>query len=97
MLKVKGIRRTTGEFEGKPFDNTYLHCMASPDSNTLCGELVEIVKVTTSKFNYICDNLAIDLSQLLGAKLRVFYDKYGRVDDFVLIQQVNKQEGGCFV
>lgn len=85
MLCVKGIKRTSGEYEGKPFDNTYLHCVASPDSATLVGELVEVIKVNTAKFSYICDDLGVGINDLLGAKLRVFYDKYGRVDDFILI------------
>lgn len=84
-LCVKGIRRTAGEYEGKPFDNTYLHCIAPPDKNTLCGELVEIVKVNSTTFTHLCDGLGVGFGELVGAQVRIFYDKYGRVDDFEII------------
>ncbi len=85
-LQVKGIRRTSGTYEGNSFDNTYLHCLAPADRNTLTGQLVEIVKVSTYNFNAICDRLGVGINDLQDVSLRVYYNKYGNVDDFDIVK-----------
>ena len=83
---VKGIRRTSGEFDATPYDNTYIHCVVPPDNNTLAGKLVEVFKMRSMTFNAICDDLKIGISDLVGKNIRVFYDKYGRVEDFEILK-----------
>lgn len=83
---VKGIRRTSGEYEGSPFDNIYIHCIIPPDNATVCGELVEVFKLRTNVFNHLCDSMQVACNDLIGKNIRVFYDKYGRVEDFEILK-----------
>lgn len=82
---VQGIRRTAGEYEGAQFDNTYIHCIVAPDNSTLCGRLTEIFKMRSLAFNHICDGYQIGVNDLINKNIRVFYDKYGRVEDFEVL------------
>ena len=84
--RVKGVRHTSGEYEGNAYDNVYLHCLVAPDTATLCGELTEIFKVRYITFDAVCKRLGVSVRDLLDASIRVFYDKYGRIEDFDILE-----------
>ncbi len=64
---VLGIKRKAGEYEGRSYDNTYLHCSYFDDKMDE-GVAVTTVKVKT---DYIDEPISV------GDKVRFFYDRYG--------------------
>lgn len=73
-FKVVGIERRSGEYEGRTYDNTYLHTIYESEK---CAEGVAVatVKVKTER---------IDEPLHVGDMVTFFYDQYGNV------LQVNK-------
>lgn len=88
---VKGIRRTSGEYEDNAYDNIYLHCIIPSDDKTICGSLVEAFKMKASAFNAACDRQKVDFSDLLGCQVRIIYGKYNKVDDFDILSRPEKK------
>lgn len=84
---VKGISRKSGDYEGNPYDNIYLHCIIPADEKTLCGEKVESFKVKAGVFTSACDRQKIGLEDLLGCSVRIIYGKYNRIDDFDVLDE----------
>lgn len=89
VVYVEGVRKSAGVFEGVSFDKIQLHCVFPPDKNTICGKLVDIVKIPTPLATTICDRLGVAFGDLEGKNIRLYYNKYGNVDDFELVEKKN--------
>lgn len=78
---VIGMIQKHGEYQGREYDNVYLHCTTS-DENAV-GELTEVVKVKTSEVRKVFGKpmSAADWGDLLGKEIRVYYGRYGNVDE----------------
>ena len=85
VYTVRGVKRLSGEYQGYPYDNIQLHCICSDDGKMLTGEPVEIVKLKAAVFNTVCDRNKMDMRELVGCQIRVFYDKYGKAEDFDIV------------
>lgn len=87
-MKVIGMVQKHGEYQGREYDNTYLHCVVSDDD--ALGELTEVVKFKTSETRDIFGRTmhAPDWEDLLGQSIRVYYGRYGRVDEIRVIDEV---------
>ena len=68
-FKVVGIERKSGEYNGKSYDNTILHCSYVKDGLD-DGCAVAYVKVKTER---IVEPIAV------GDKVSFYYDQYGNV------------------
>lgn len=71
MYEVLGYVHRRGEYQGRPYDNYYLHCrkLEVPDNHV--GQAVEVLKVPAD---------LLDLSSLvMGAVFDVYYNRFGRV------------------
>ena len=90
MLTVVGVQRKTGTFEGNDYDNIMIHCLNdAPSKPTLCGGVCEIVKVKTHNVISVLGGLVktdSDWRDLLGCKIRVFYDRYGTAEQITLAE-----------
>lgn len=72
MLKVIGIKHSTGEFNGLKFDNFNLHCVRlASDEKDEQGEITEVVKVKSSLF--------MEANINIGDDIEVYYDRFGRI------------------
>lgn len=87
-MKVIGMVQKHGEYQGREYDNIYLHCVVS-DDNAL-GELTEVVKIKTAEVRDIFGKAmyAADWENLLGRSIRVYYGRYGRVDEIRVLDEV---------
>lgn len=94
MFKVSGVTFKQGNFKdgGREiaYANYYLHCVASPDKNTLAGSPCEIIKVQEAVFLDETRRLNVGVSDLIGADIRPYYDKYAKVCGFDILESVKK-------
>lgn len=84
-MKVVGMIQKHGEYKGREYDNVYLHCITSHEDAV--GELTEVVKVKTSEVRDVFGKpmSAADWGNLLGKSIRVYYGRYGRVDEIRIL------------
>ncbi len=68
-FKIVGMERKVGEYQGREYDNTVLHCTYQKDS-LLDGVAVSSIKVKSDRIN---EPLQI------GDVVTFFYDQYGNV------------------
>ena len=94
MFKVSGVTFKQGNFKdgGREiaYANYYLHCVASPDKNTLAGFPCEILKVQEAVFLDESRRLNVGVSDLIGADIRPYYDKYAKVCGFDILEPAKK-------
>lgn len=75
-LSVIGISRSTGDYNGTQFDNTYLHCIKPADTTkNQKGQLCEIIKVKTA---------SIDIMPEINSFIVPVYNRYGQVDSVTI-------------
>lgn len=82
MLKIMGVQRQTGEFQGKQYDNIMLHCLNDqPSRPTIAGDTCETIKLKTSEIPYSLGGYVkndSDYRALIGMGCVPFFDRYGR-------------------
>lgn len=97
MLKIVGVQRLGGEFNGKPYDNLYLHCLQdAPNKPTIAGVTCETVKLKWSEMYSIFGGLVQndnDLRGLVGMAFNPFYDRFGRVIRAEVTDYIPKEGG----
>lgn len=86
MYVVRGIKHSTGEYQGNPYDNMMVHCDASDDGKMVCGEPVVHIKVKTPRFNEICANRNYKPADFVGNQIRVYYGPYNVVEDLEILK-----------
>ena len=78
-MKVVGVGRSSGEYEGYKYDNFLLHGLEDGGKDWV-GQRAVICKVPASVFNAdVSPVVDADLTKLLGAKVECMYNKYGKV------------------
>ena len=76
-LSVIGISRSTGDYNGTPYDNTYFHCIKPAfDEKNQKGQLCEIIKVKTSSITEMPE---------LNSFIIPIYNRYGQVQSIQLV------------
>lgn len=86
MYKVRGVKHSAGEINGYPFDNMNMHCLCDvADIKMECGEPVEVVKVKTPIFEQTMKIRGYSLDDLPGSVVRFIYDKWGKPQDFEIV------------
>ena len=79
-MKVVGVGRSSGDYEGYKYDNFVLHCTEVPDDRTFTGLRCVMVKVKASVFlEQVMPLVDGDVSRLLGLTISVSYDRFGKV------------------
>ena len=75
MAIVVGIVHSSGEYNGRQYDNYNLHCLrdARPEYSNEQGQITEVVKIKASDFSKY--NIS------LGDEIKVYYDRFGRIDE----------------
>lgn len=104
MLKIIGIQRKKGTYEGNDYDNIMLHCTEttpyeSASSKLLAGYTVERVKVKAHQVNQVfgglvgCDQ---DLIALVGSCISVSYDRFQNPVNIRIVDEPSKipKKGG---
>lgn len=83
MLKIVGVQRVSGDFNGNHYDNINFHVLNdAPSRPTIAGSTCEIIKVKTADIPAVFGGLIStdpDYRSVIGMALNVFYDRYGRV------------------
>ena len=85
VYTVRGLKKSSGEYQGYEYDNIRLHCLCPDDGKMLAGEPVEIITVKSVVFNAVCDRNKMGMDDLIGCQIRVFYDKFGKAEDFDIV------------
>lgn len=83
MLKIVGVQRKTGEFQGIRYDNIMVHCI-NDDAKPACiaGGACESIKIKSEDVGRVFGGLVSndsDFRSLIGMAIEPFYDRYGRV------------------
>lgn len=82
MLRIVGVQKKAGEFQGKQYDNIMLHCLNNePSTPTIAGDVCETIKLKTSEIGYSLGGFVkndSDFRALIGMGCVPFYDRYGR-------------------
>lgn len=92
MLKIVGVQRKTGKYEGYDYDNINLHCVEdNPTSDSvICGSIcVKPIKIKVQTVREVFDGLVTgddDWKALLGARIRVYCDTYGKVQRVEVVE-----------
>lgn len=79
VYTVLGVQLSQGEFNGFAYDNTKLHCIFDSDSKYLDGIGVEIITISNRILN------KLNPGDLMNKKIKVYYDKRGKVQDIVMV------------
>lgn len=91
LLTVRGVKQSSGEYNGNPYNNMVIHCIGLSDGSMLCGDPVEIVKVKAPIFMQTLSNIGLEPADLIGCQIRLYYNKYGNVDGFDVCELPDKQ------
>lgn len=84
-LTVIGVQQKTGTYQGVTYDNYVLHCTRE-DENAF-GVVSEQVKIKSKSVSDVFGSSMsnADWNELIGKKVRVFYNKYGNADEVRII------------
>lgn len=85
VYTVRGLKRSSGNYEGYDYDNILLHCLCPDDGKMLAGEPVEIVKLKVAFFNEACNRNKLGMDDLIGCQIRVIYGKFSKAEDFDIV------------
>lgn len=80
--KVIGFERKQGEYQGRPYDNCYLHIRYKKQG--VVGSAVESVKVKSGFLAEICAENEIVPDQLVGRDVVIYYNRYGQLEQLEL-------------
>lgn len=80
-MKLVGIERKTGDYQGRPYDNRFIHFLEE-DNSVIGGMKTSLVKFKTKELRDLYPDE--DLPKLIGKEVKqVIYDKYGNASGFV--------------
>lgn len=92
VMEVICVKRSSGEYEGRAYDNTLVYGFVrnSQNKQILCGDEVEMCKFKTSAFaealerniNAVDNSDFKDVKGLLGLLIKPEYNKFGSCEDF---------------
>lgn len=71
---VLGVELRAGQYEGRDYSNIMLYCEKVGDN--CYGTCVEVIKVKSS---LVVGVLVATIQELVGAKVRVNYNRFGQV------------------
>lgn len=88
-IQIKCIKRSSGVFEGRSYDNTIVYGFVrnSQNEQVLAGDEIEFCKFKTSVFNAALDRqsaIAPNVAALIDKQMTPVYNKFGGCDDFIL-------------
>ena len=83
MLKIVGIQRKSGDFQGIHYDNVLVHCL-NDETKPPCiaGGACETIKIKAEEIGQVFGGLIAndsDYRSIIGMAIEPFYDRYGRV------------------
>lgn len=98
MLKVIGVQRKQGVYNGNSYDNYLLHCMeltpySSDSSRLIAGFTCETVKIKAHMLSTVFRGLVsceADLAALIGATLSISYDRYQNANNIEIVDTGTK-------
>ena len=73
---VKGIKHSTGEYNGNKYDN-YILYVINPDDKYAIGMCPELVKVKSSLISEVIN--PDNIEHLIDSDINFYYDRYGKV------------------
>lgn len=83
-MKIVGVGRSTGEFEGYKYDNFVVHALETDKNVT--GQRANTVKVKSDIFHRDLSAVAdADMSKLLGLMVEFAYDRFGKVQSISIV------------
>lgn len=88
---VIGVKPSSGKYQGYDFDNLNLQCIVSDASNLVFGKAVEVVKMKASAVTSACNRQGIGLDDLEDATIRIYYNRYGKAEDFDVLGRPAKK------
>lgn len=88
-IQIKSVKRASGTYEGRNYDNTIVYGFVQNSGNKqiLCGDEVEMCKFKTEVFNAALDRqslIAPNVGALKDKLMTPVYNKFGGCDDFIL-------------
>lgn len=79
-MKVVGIQRSQGEFEGYPYDNYVLFVTDADIKGLIAGICPRTIKVKATKMQEILDQLNMNkIDALMNKNIIPYYDAYKKV------------------
>jgi len=83
-MKIIGIKRSTGEFNSKPYDNLNLHVVEDFNAESAVGQRTEVVKIRMRVVEEILSKVPTEaeIKSWAGKNLTVYYDKNQNVNFF---------------
>lgn len=83
MLKIVGVQRKSGEFQGIHYDNIIVHVLNDdPKPPCIAGSTCESIKIKVVDVPSVFGGLISsdsDYRSLIGMAITPFFDRYGRV------------------
>lgn len=89
IIQIKCIKRSSGIYEGRPYDNTLVYgfIQNSQNKQVLAGDEIELCKFKTEAFSAALDRqsaIAPNIASLIDKQMTPVYNKFGGCDDFIL-------------
>lgn len=83
-MKIVGVGRSSGNYEGHDYDNFIVHALENDKNVT--GQRANIVKVKADVFHRDLSAVAdADMSKLLGLMVEFAYDRFGKVQSIGIV------------
>lgn len=87
MMRCIGVTRREGVYDGRNYDNVYLHCVVPPGEMggvNVIGSAVEQVKVAFQ----VLINCGLSMDDCVDRDIEIAYDRYGRVRKVDILSEV---------
>lgn len=75
-FEIIGVDRKTGDYQGHPYANIYLHCKTVSNAS-IAGKCVKSFKIKESEISTLFAGYS--LNDLIGRKFTPFYNQYQQI------------------
>ena len=86
--EVVGVQRKSGEYNGRPYDNTYFHVLSV--SPNVIGRMTGAVKMKTTAFSDFLAAHGLASTDLIGKIVDIGFDQYRNVERVDVLDKPGK-------
>jgi len=87
-FEIVGIQNKRGEYEGRSYDNTFLHALST--NVNIIGKQVTTIKMKTDVFQNILKDCNCAPNGLIGKTADITFDRYGNLEYFEMLSNSGK-------
>jgi len=84
MMKVTGVQRSKGTYQGRDYDNYNIHGLTPFDAESASGHRAEVIKIKRTTLEELLEKIPTDKEMFawIGKDVMFYFDKYSNVMHF---------------